>query len=165
MFRPLLFRLLLLRPLPLRPLLLSCAALVAAPAPAAPASAPAPASLPAAASSNLRLRDTPWALETLAGAPAGEAGRQVWLVLASSQQLSGHAGCNRLRGRYTQRGTQIVLKPLATTRMACPPAQMALEERFLQALGRVDSYRVEGKALTLMQGDVPQATFRALEKR
>lgn len=144
----------------LRPFLVSCAALMALPALAAPSSAPAPAAV------NLKLRDTRWALETLGGAPVSEAGRTVQLVLASSsQQLSGHAGCNRLRGRYTQRGTQLALKPLATTRMACPPAQMELEERFLQTLGRIDSYRVEEKGLSLMQGDEVQATFRAFEKR
>jgi heat shock protein HslJ len=144
-------------PVPLlRPLLLSCALLAMAPA----------ASWSAPAAANLKLRDTRWALETLAGAPVSEAGAKVQLVLASSSQhLSGHAGCNRLRGRYTQRGTQLALKPLTTTRMACAPAQMALEDRFLQTLGRIDSYRVEGKELSLMQGDAVQATFRALEKR
>jgi heat shock protein HslJ len=137
-----------------RPPLLLCAALAMAPA----------ASWSAPASVNLKLRDTRWALETLDGAPVSEA--RVQLVLASSsQQLSGHAGCNRLRGRYTQRGTQLALKPMATTRKACPAAQMALEERFLQTLGRIDGYRVEGTGLSLLQGDTVQATFRALDKR
>lgn len=139
----------------LRPAMLSCLAALAV-APAVSWSAPAPA--------NFKLRDTRWALETLGGEAVSVA--KVELVLASSsQQLSGHAGCNRLRGRYTQRGTQLALKPLTTTRKACAPAQKALEERFLQTLSRIDSYRVEGQQLSLMQGDAVQATFRGLEPR
>lgn len=145
------------RPFPLRPLLLSFAWSIAMPVLAAPASAPA--------NVNLKLRDTPWTLETLADTPAPE-GQRVHLVLAStSQHLSGNAGCNRLSGRYTQRGTALALKPVATTRMACAPAQMQLEERFLQTIAATDSYRIEGRTLSLLQGDVVKATFRALEKR
>lgn len=115
---------------------------------------------PAGASDNARLRDTRWAVQTLDGTPVlpAAAGPNLHLVLhARSQQLSGFAGCNRLRGRYTQRGTQLALKALSSTRMACP--QMQQEQRFLELLAAADAYRIEGQVLSLLQGDVVRVTF------
>lgn len=121
---------------------------------AAPASAPA--------SSNTPLRDTRWTLQTIEGTPApthGARGKVQLSLRAASQHLSGFAGCNTLQGRYIQRGTSLVFKPLATTRMACEPEVTQQENRFLQTLGSVDSYRIEGRQLSLMQGDVVKLTF------
>jgi heat shock protein HslJ len=64
-----------------------------------------------------------------------------------------------LRGRYTQRGTQLALTALATTRMACP--QMQQEQRFIELLGAADAYRIEGQVLSLLQGDKVRITFTA----
>ncbi len=114
------------------------------------------------ATANLKLRDTRWVLQTLDGTPAAPAnkGAKVHLVLGSgSQHLSGFAGCNRIRGRYTQRGTQLVLKAISSTRRACP--QMAQEQRLIALLGVTDAYRIEGKVLSLMQGEAVRATFSA----
>jgi heat shock protein HslJ len=86
--------------------------------------------------------------------------RPAHLVLhAASQRLSGFTGCNTLRGRYTQRGTQLALTALASTRMACP--QMPQEQRFIELLGAADAYRVEGQVLSLLQGEVVRITFQA----
>lgn len=126
---------------------------------AAPASAP---------STNTPLRDTRWALQTIAGAPAATSPKrgQVQLSLrAASQHLSGFAGCNTLQGRYIQRGTSLALKPLATTRMACEPELMQQEARFLQTLASIDGYRIEGRQLSLLQGDVVKLTFLASPTR
>jgi heat shock protein HslJ len=130
----------------------------------APALWAAPASAPAGA--NTRLRDTHWTLASLGGAAtdtttAGSRTEPHLVLKSSSQHLIGFAGCNRLRGRFTQRGTQLALKPIATTRMACASALMQQEERYLQTLASIDSYRIEGQLLSLMQGDVVKATFRA----
>ncbi|MBL0728891.1 META domain-containing protein [Piscinibacter sp. HJYY11] len=135
----------------------------------APWAAPASASAAGAtAFGNVALRDTRWALQTLDGAPVAAAGARgpVQLTLRStSQHLTGFAGCNTLRGRYTQRGTSIALKPLATTRMACAPEVMEQEARLLQALASIDSYRIEGRQLSLMQADVVKLTFQATPAR
>lgn len=139
---------------------LLCGALSLTPALwAAPASAPI---------TNTPLRDTRWALQMIEGTPAttNSARGKVQLSLrTASQHLTGFAGCNTLSGRYTQRGTSIALKPLATTRMACEPEVMQQETRFLQTLAIVDSYRVEGRQLSLMQGDVVKLTFVASSPR
>ena len=68
-------------------------------------------------------------------------------------------GCNKLRGRYTQRGTQLALTALATTRMACPQIQQ--EQRFIELLGAADAYRIEGQVLSLLQGETVRITFKA----
>lgn len=139
------------------------AATLAAPALAAPAT---PASSPAA-SANTRLRDTPWVLQTLDGqTPIAASPNTPRLVLrAATQQLEGHTGCNRLKGRYTQRGTQLAFKAASTTRMACAPELMAQEQRYLRALASVDGYRVEGGQLSLLQGEAVVATFAARRGR
>lgn len=49
-------------------------------------------------------------------------------------QLSGKSGCNNYRGAWQQDGSAIKLGPLMGTRMACAPALMVLEGKFLAAL-------------------------------
>jgi len=126
------------------------------------ASAAPPAS--AASAGNLRLRDTRWVLQSLNGAPVArlEQGAATHLVLhAASQHLSGFAGCNGLRGRYTQRGTQLALSALASTRKVCSPPLMQQEQRFIELLGSADAYRIEGQTLSLLQGEVVRLSFKA----
>lgn len=133
------------------------------------ASAISPAVLavsPAAPTGNTALRNTHWVLQTLEGEPLASAPGQpvAHLVLhAASQRLSGFAGCNTLRGRYTQRGTQLALTALATTRKACP--QMQQEQRFIELLGAADAYRIEGQVLSLLQGTAVRATFKAVSAK
>jgi len=116
---------------------------------------------------NASLHETHWVAQTLDGAPlAPGAAPAAHLVLhARSQHLSGFAGCNRLRGRYTQRGTQIALSALSATRMACPAAQMQQEQQFMALLGSADAYRIEGRTLSLLQGDVVRVTFTATRSK
>lgn len=117
---------------------------------------------PAPSSTNAPLRETHWVAQTLDGVPlaAPAAGPRLHLVLhARTQHLSGFAGCNRLGGRYTQRGTQLALSARATTRKACPEPQMQQERQFVQLLGVADAYRVEGRMLSLLQGDAVRVTF------
>lgn len=144
-------------------LVLSC--MLCSAAGLAPAVWAAPGSAP---SSNSPLRDTRWTLQTLDGTPAaapGPRGKPQLTLRAASQHLSGFAGCNTLSGRYVQRGTSLALKPLATTRMACEPEVMQQETRFLQTLATIDSYRIEGQQLSLMQGEVVKLTFVATPRR
>lgn len=48
--------------------------------------------------------------------------------------VSGRGGCNRFNGVWKQDGTKIAIGPLMTTRMACAPALMVLEQKYLAAL-------------------------------
>lgn len=118
---------------------------------------------------NVPLRDTRWVLQSVEGAPAQPAGNEAsaaQLVLkAKSQHVEGSTGCNKVRGRYTQRGTELAVKALATTRMACTPELMQQEQQLLKVLASTDSYRIEGRVLSLMQKDVVKVTFEAAAPR
>jgi heat shock protein HslJ len=118
-------------------------------------------SMAAAPADNPPLPDTHWTLQTLDGAPVfANKGSVPHLVLhASTQKLSGSAGCNRLQGRYTQRGTQLALTALASTRMACAPLLMQQEQRFIELLGLAGAYRIEGQTMSLLQGETVRLTF------
>lgn len=129
-------------------------ALAALTAAASLAAEPAPAV-------NVPLHDTHWKLQALDGAAASAPGRRAELTLHTSpQHLSGFGGCNRLTGRYTQRGTELALSALGSTRMVCSAVQMQQEQRLIQVLGEIDAYRIEGRVLSLMQGDTVRITFQ-----
>lgn len=84
-------------------------------------------------------------------------GREPHLILkADSHRVQGATGCNRFTGAYVQNRDSLRFKPLATTRMACPPPADALEQSFLQALGATSRWRVTGNTLELRddQGNV-----------
>lgn len=113
---------------------------------------------------NSLLTGTRWTLQTLDGGaqPAAAGGTPVQLVLnRDTQRLSGHTGCNRLMGRYVQRGTLLRLSPLGTTRMACAEPAMKQEQAVLKMLGEIDGYRVENRTLSLLQGEMVRATWSA----
>lgn len=68
---------------------------------------------------------------------------------AGTSAVSGRSGCNRYRGGWTQTGTTLKLGPLAGTMMACPPAQMETERKFLDTLAAVTSvaWQADGAAI------------------
>lgn len=108
-----------------------------------------------------------WILETLEGepAPAGAGGKPIDLKMdPSEQRAAGFSGCNRYTGGFSSdgssaHGTPIKFGPMAGTLMACPDGAEA-ERQYLQALGRVDNYRMDGDTLTLMAGSEVVATFK-----
>jgi heat shock protein HslJ len=61
----------------------------------------------------------------------------------------GKSGCNRFRGSWTQTGSTVKFGPLAGTMMACAPALMELEQKFLKTMEAVTtvSYDASGAAL------------------
>lgn len=68
---------------------------------------------------------------------------------AGTSAVTGRSGCNRYRGGWTQTGTTLKLGPLAGTMMACPPAQMETERKFLDTLAAVTSviWQTDGAAI------------------
>jgi heat shock protein HslJ len=99
-----------------------------------------------------RLQHGQWRVEAIDG-QALAAGVSATLRFAADGSLSGQAGCNRFVGHYQVLGDRLStggLAPveelqvgaLATTRMACPPATMAVERRLLGVLERVNAFAV-----------------------
>jgi putative lipoprotein len=92
----------------------------------------------------------------LDGAPVNVA-QDVTIVLDQGR-VTGSAGCNRYFGTVAAQAPLFLA--LGTTRMACDPALMALEDRFLAALARVDALDMDKETLTLLVGSDPVIVAR-----
>ncbi|QIG48892.1 META domain-containing protein [Nordella sp. HKS 07] len=68
---------------------------------------------------------------------------QTVLDIAADGRVSGSGGCNRISGKADISGERITFSPLASTRMACAPAVMDQESKFLGALNDVRKWRVD----------------------
>jgi heat shock protein HslJ len=66
-------------------------------------------------------------------------------------KLNGNGGCNSFFGSYTLGESGIEIGPIGATRMACPPPQMELEERFFLALE--NAAKIESRANRLVLSD------------
>jgi putative lipoprotein len=112
------------------------------------------------------LEGTRWLLRSLGGAEAGPGadGQPLDLFLdGDSLQVAGYSGCNRFTGSFQRKGSAthgspLSFGPLAGTMRACIDGQ-AQERSYLQALGTVDSYRLEAGALSLLSAGQVVATF------
>lgn len=112
------------------------------------------------------LENTYWKLVTVGErqAVAVTETREAHLVLhAEEARLAGSTGCNRMMGGYELDGDRLSFGQLATTMMACPGDVMEFEREFLDALGDVASWQVEGESLTLVDGEgEARARFEAV---
>ena len=109
------------------------------------------------------LRNTYWKLVRLGAAPVQvvEKQREPHLIFAASElRLSGHGGCNRVTGSFEVDGDRLKIGPMATTRMACPVG-MEQEQRFLRAVQTVETFRIRGSHLEMM--DATGAVVARLE--
>lgn len=61
----------------------------------------------------------------------------------------GKAAVNRYFGSYKIEEGKLMLSPAATTMMMGPQKLMRAEQNYLKALGKVKSYKLEGKTLTI----------------
>jgi putative lipoprotein len=112
---------------------------------------------------NAALENTFWKLIEVDGRAAqtlpGE--REAHLLLLDGH-ASGSSGCNKLMGSYTHAAPRSLhIGPLASTRMACPPAMMAQETALVTAFERATRYRIVGETLDLLDGDTVLARFEA----
>ena len=104
-----------------------------------------------------------WQLERMSRDEAVPDGLDVSLTFINDR-IAGRAGCNSFFGSVTagDKIGEIALGQIGSTRMACPPAAMDLESRYLQALSSVTGFGfLNGRlALTWQQdGDVSMLLF------
>ena len=134
-------------------MLLAGCAPVTAPADHAPADhAPAPS--PAG---------TEWLAEDIGGGGIIDRSH-ITLTLGDGGRASGSGGCNRYRTGYELSGDALRFEPAAATRMACAPALMEQESRYLGLLGQVVRWRIEPTgALILTTADDATLRFFATE--
>ncbi|HSB24795.1 MAG TPA: META domain-containing protein [Burkholderiaceae bacterium] len=99
----------------------------------------------------LSLENTTWKLTWLRGKAvvAADRAREPQLVLQPEQhRVAGSGGCNRIAGGYTLAGDRLTFGRVAGTLMACPDG-MEQERAFLDALGEVARWRIDGQRLEL----------------
>ncbi|WP_280383977.1 META domain-containing protein [Nocardia wallacei] len=70
------------------------------------------------------------------------------LTIAPDGQVTGSAGCNRMMGTAEIAGGDATFR-IATTRMACPPEVMEVEQQVLTALDGRTSATIDADTLTL----------------
>lgn len=111
------------------------AGLVACAMPPGPGAAPA-------------LVGTEWRLEDLGG--SGVIDRvQATLAFPEAGRVAGFGSCNRFFGTYTLVQERIAFGQMGMTRMACMGAVGEQENRYLAALQKAQTVRVEGSTLLL----------------
>lgn len=96
----------------------------------------------------------PWVLAEgrVDGAPLDvPAGQRITLTL-EEEELGGTSACNQYGGRYRVAAGrfELVDEGLSMTEMACEPAVMAVEQRYVDALTRVEVIQRADRALLLL---------------
>ena len=78
---------------------------------------------------------------------------QPHLILTSkTHHVSGSGGCNRVMGSYEMKNDQLTFSQVVSTMLACPQV-MDTEKAFLDALRKVQRWKIEGQDLVLTDGD------------
>jgi len=88
---------------------------------------------------------------------------QSTLRFKTDERVAGKAGCNRYFGSVSLDGGAISFGPLGATRMACPPAIMDQEDRFLMALANAKRFETRDGLLFIF-GDEAAPLLRFSRK-
>lgn len=84
------------------------------------------------------------------------------LEIATDGTVTGSGGCNRMRGQATIAGTSLTFGAMAGTRMACSPAVMDQESKFLSALETVRGFKIDTQQHKLVLLDAAGQTVMRL---
>jgi putative lipoprotein len=87
---------------------------------------------------------------------------QTVLEIDANGVVTGSGGCNRFRGTATIAGERIVFGQMVSTRMACPPAVMDQESKFLLALRDARSFQLDLQRRKLVLFDAAGAAISRL---
>ncbi|MEQ8207096.1 MAG: META domain-containing protein [Woeseia sp.] len=90
----------------------------------------------------------------------------ITMQMSPEGRASGSTGCNRYFGTLTVGQTSFEVSGAGSTRMACAPAIMQQETRFLQALQDVRRYKMDGDFVRLFDesGDERMRMIRTNEE-
>jgi len=105
---------------------------------------------------------TVWKLVELNGGAVGASRLPSLTLDPGGSHVRGTAGVNSFTGTYTLQGETMSFGALAATKMAGPANSMQLETDFLQTLGRVTGWKIEGATLSLFAGETLVARFQGL---
>ncbi len=109
------------------------------------------ATCPPPAPRSAALRGTEWRAVEIGGErlTVVEGQRRPTLKLDDDGKFTASTGCNSLAGTYTLDPNGLRFVPGPMTLMACPPPADAIERRFIDALGAVNSAQIAATALDL----------------
>lgn len=109
-----------------------------------------------------------WTLTSLEGNPVDallpQGAKAPWIIIAPDGKVSGSTGVNSMGSKLDPEALssgRFSLGPIMSTRRAGPPALMAVESAFVEALRKADSYSVKKSTLTLVRGKDEMMTFTA----
>lgn len=92
--------------------------------------------------------------------PQGEASNPIQIIFdANGQRLSGSTGCNRFTATIDEDVRGFSLKQIASTKMACSPQRMELENDFLYELNDYRSIVRNGDQLLMIGTDREVLSF------
>jgi len=99
-----------------------------------------------------------WLAEDIAGAGVVDRARSTLQVREG--RIAGSSGCNRYTGSGRLENGEVRIGKLAVTRMACPPALMDQEAKFLKALSASQRYEIGADGLLRLYDGGGAATLR-----
>lgn len=92
--------------------------------------------------------------------PQGEASNPIQIIFdVNGQRLSGSTGCNRFTAMVDEDARGFSLKQIASTKMACSPQRMELENDFLYQLNDYRSIVRNGDQLLMIGADREVLSF------
>jgi len=95
---------------------------------------------------------TRWQVEWLGERPLID-NSHLTLTLAEEGRAYGDGGCNRWLSSYQLHGEHLTFTAPASTLMACPPALMEQEQRFLNMLGKITRWDFSDKGQLQLWAD------------
>jgi len=105
-----------------------------------------------------------WALESIAGEKItiDETVRNlpVLEIYVKEERVHGNTSCNTIDGKVELYENNITFSDIITTEMACPGD---LEKKFLSALEKVNSYKIEKLKLYLYEDDREIMVFKKID--
>jgi heat shock protein HslJ len=74
------------------------------------------------------------------------------LNFGTTMQLTGHTSCNTYISGYVSTGAMLIIKQGAVTKMACEPAVMSQEQRFLKQLANTQMWAIDSTGTLTLTG-------------
>ncbi|HWA22905.1 MAG TPA: META domain-containing protein [Caulobacterales bacterium] len=118
------------------------------------------ASTPAKGSATLFLAKTNWVAEDVnkAGVVANS---RITLSFSGDDKIAGSGGCNRYFGAYREADKALSVSGVGATKMACAPALMDQEAKYLGVLGAAKTYALNDRGgLVITAADGRTVTLR-----
>ena len=110
----------------------------------------------------LDLFDINWNLIKIGNSPVKLSQNQERISLnlvAEPLNYSGYSGCNRYFGSYFTKDSLISFNLGGSTKMACPDEDMRTESMYINALSKVETYKIKQDTLFLKRGDRVTLTY------